>query len=34
MTGRNIAILIIRATSNDLDDIRPLVQMLSSRCSP
>jgi len=25
MTGRNIAVLIIRATSNDLDDIRPLV---------
>jgi predicted nuclease of predicted toxin-antitoxin system len=25
MTGRNIAILIIRAASNDLDDIRPHV---------
>jgi predicted nuclease of predicted toxin-antitoxin system len=25
MTGRNIAILIIRPASNDLDDIRPLV---------
>jgi len=25
MTGRNIAILIMRPASNDLDDIRPLV---------
>jgi hypothetical protein len=25
MTGRNIAILIIRTASNDLDDIRPHV---------
>ena len=25
MTGRNIAILITRPVSNDLDDIRPLV---------
>ena len=25
ITGRNIAIIIIRATSNDLDDIQPQI---------
>jgi predicted nuclease of predicted toxin-antitoxin system len=31
ITGRNIAILIIRAASNDLDDIRPHIPQALAR---